>query len=168
MPEGIKSNLLLYADDSYLVFQGKDAIEIEKQLNEGFTHIWEWFADNRLSIHLGEDKTKSILFAYKRKMKMVPKLKVNYKTIPIKQHSKVTYLCCILDETMSGESIALKVIYRINSRLKFLRRKNKILTPALHRLLCNALIQPQFDYALPAWYPKPTQKNEKQNSNHAK
>ena len=44
MPEGIKSNLLLYADDSYLVFQGKDAIEIEKQLNEGFTHIWEWFA----------------------------------------------------------------------------------------------------------------------------
>lgn len=28
----------------------------------------------------------------------------------IKHHSKVTYLGCILDETLSGESMALKVI----------------------------------------------------------
>ena len=59
---------------------------------------------------------------------------------------------------MSGESMALKVINNINSRLKFLHRKNKFLTPALCRLLCNALIQPHFDYALSAWYPNLTQK----------
>ena len=131
MPQAVKSNLFLCADDSCLVFQEKDAIEIEKQLNEDFTNICEWFVDNRLSIHFGEDKTKSILFASKRKIKRVPKLKIKYKNIQIKQHSKVTYLGCILDETMSGESIALKVINKINSRLKFLHRKNKLLTPAL-------------------------------------
>ena len=32
-------------------------------------------------------------------------------------------------------------------------RKNRFLTPALRRLLCNALIQPHFDYACSAWYP---------------
>ena len=32
MPQAVKSNLFLYADDSCLVFQGKDVIEIEKQL----------------------------------------------------------------------------------------------------------------------------------------
>ena len=116
-----------------LVFQGKDVIEIEKQLNKDFTNICEWFADNRLSIHFGEDKTKSILFASKRKIKRVPKLKIKYKNIQIKQHSKVTYLGCILDKTMSGESVALKVINKINARLKFLHRKNKFLTPVLCR-----------------------------------
>ena len=140
MSQTVKSNPFLYADDSCLIFQGKDVTEIEKQLNGDFTNICEWFVDNRLSIHFSKDKTKPILFASKRKIKKVPKLKVNYKNIQIKQHSKVTYLGCILDETMSGESLALKVIKKINSRLKFLHRKNKFLTPALRRLLCNALI----------------------------
>ena len=158
MPQAIKMNRFLYVDDSCLVFQGKAVIEIEKQLNKDFTRICEWFAHNRLSIHFGEDKTKSILFASKHKIKRVPKLKIKYKNIQIKEHSKVTHLGCILDETMSGESIALKVINKINSRLKFLHRKNKLLTPALRRLSCNALIQPHFDYASSAWYPNLTQK----------
>ena len=59
---------------------------------------------------------------------------------------------------MSGESMALKVINKINSRLKFLNRKNKYLTPVLRRLLCNALIQPHFDYASSAWNPNLIQK----------
>ena len=53
--------------------------------------------------------------------------------------------------------MALKVINNINSRLKFLHTKNKFLTPVLRRLLCNALIQPHFDYASSAWYPNLTQ-----------
>ena len=42
--------------------------------------------------------------------------------------------------------MALKVINKINSGLKFPHRKKK-LTPVLRRLLCNALIQRHFDYA---------------------
>ena len=168
MPQAVKSNLFLYAGDCCLVFQGKNVIEIEKQLNEDFTNICEWFVDNRLSIHFGEDKTKSILFASKRKIKRVPKLKIKYKNIQIKQHSKVTYLGCILDKTMSGESMALKVINKIDSRLKSLHRKDKFLTPALSSLLCNALTQPHFDYASSPWYLDLTQKMKKQNSSHAK
>ena len=158
MQQAVKLNLFLYVDDSCLVFQGKDVIEIEKQLNINFTNICEWFVDKRLSIHFGKEKTKSILLASQCKIKKVPKLKINYKNIQIKQHSKVTYLGCILDETMSGESMAPKVINKINSRLKFLLRKNKFLTPVLSRLLCNALIQPHFDYEPSAWYPNLTQK----------
>ena len=59
---------------------------------------------------------------------------------------------------MSRESMALKVINKINLRLKFLHIKNKFLTPALRRLLCNVLIQPHFDYASSAWYPNLTKK----------
>ena len=43
--------------------------------------------------------------------------------------------------------MTLRVIEKINESLKFLWRKHGFLTPALRRLLCNALIQPHFDYA---------------------
>ena len=49
--------------------------------------------------------------------------------------------------------MALNVIDKMNSRLKFLLRKNHFLTPHLSPLLCNALIQPLFDYACTAWLP---------------
>ena len=146
-------NLFLYADDTSLVFQNKNVKDIKKQLNEDFANICDWLVVNKLSIHFGEDKTKSILFASKRKIKKLPKLEIIYNNIRIKQHSRVTYLGFILEETMSGESIGHKVISKINARLEFLFRKNKYLTPTLRRLLCNALIQPHFDYACSAWHP---------------
>ena len=153
MPQSVNSDLFLYADDSCLVFQHKDIKEIEKQLNNDFSRLCDWFVDNKLSIHFGDDKTKSILFASKMKVKKIEKLNFTYNNIKIKQHSKVTYLGCILDETLNGESMALYVINKVNSKLKFLYRKNKFLSPALRRLLCNALIQPHFDYACSAWFP---------------
>ena len=100
MPQFVKSNLFLYADDSCLIYQHRDVNEIEKQLNNDFKNVCDWFVDNKLSIHFGEDKTKSILFASKRKIKSARKLNVKYKNIKIKQHLQVTYLGCVLDETV--------------------------------------------------------------------
>ena len=53
--------MFLYADDTCLVCQRKDTNKIEKQLNKDFRSICDWFVDNKLSIHFGDDKTKSIL-----------------------------------------------------------------------------------------------------------
>ena len=81
-------------------------------------------------------------------------LDIRYKDIKIKQYKHVNYLGCMLDESMSGETMALRVIEKINSRLKFLYQKYWSLDVPLCRLLCNALIQPHFDYASTAWYAK--------------
>ena len=147
--------------DSGSAFQDKDVHTIEHQLNKDSSNLCEWFVDNKLITHLGEDKTKCILFGSKHKLKNAGKLNIMYNRIEIKQYSKVTYLGCLLDETMSGESMALKTIKKINQKLKFLYRKNRFLTPELRRLLCNAIIQPHFDYACSAWYPNLTQKLKK-------
>ena len=58
MPQAVKSNLLLYADDSCLMYQHKDIAIIKKILNEDFQNISDWFVDNKLSIHFRDDKTK--------------------------------------------------------------------------------------------------------------
>ena len=113
---------------------------LKKLKNKNFENICKWFVDIKLSIHFGEDKTKSILFASKLKIKSARKLNIKYKNITIKQHSQVTYLGCILDETLSGEPMALTALNKINGKLKLLYHKNKFLTPTLCRMLCNTII----------------------------
>ena len=144
-------DLLLYADDSCLVFTGKDIDKIETQLNKDFNSICNWFVDNKPSIHFGEDKTKSIIFGSKIKLKSLKDLDIRRGDVKIKQHSEVTYLGCILENTLSGESMATHALGKINGRLKFLFRNQHYLTYSLRRLLCNALVQPRFHFACLAW-----------------
>ena len=167
MVQLVDSKLLLYADDSCIIIQDKDPKNIEIKLNRDFLNLCNSFIENKLSIHLGEDKTKSILFASKRKLSNGNQIKIVHGNVEIKQHSSVSYLGCILDETLSGESMALNVINKINSKLKFLYCKNKLLIPHLKRILSNALIQPNFDYACAAWYPQLTLNLKKKNLSRA-
>ena len=140
MSQAVECGFYLYADDSCLLFQHKNVTEIKKQLTKDFSNICDCFVDNKLSIHFREDKTKSILFNSKRNLKLVEKLDIKCKDIKIKQYEHVNYLGCMLNESMSGETMVLRVIEKINSRLKFLYRKNRFLDVPLGRLPCNALM----------------------------
>ena len=110
MPQAVNSELLLYADDTCLIYKGKDTKTIQEQLNRDFNSLCEWFIDNKLSIHFGKEKTKSILFGIKGHLSNQTDLNIKYGDIKIKQHSKVTYLGCILDSNLSRESMATKVV----------------------------------------------------------
>ena len=72
------------------------------------------FVDNKLSIHFGEDKTKCILFGTKQKLNKTGSLDIRYGTMQIKQYQTMTYLGCALDENLSGETMGLQVISKIN------------------------------------------------------
>ena len=84
----VASDLLLYADDTYTVFQHKSKIEIEKQLIRDFSSACDWFVDNKLSVHFGQDKTKSKLFGAKRKLRNAKSLNIVYNGTEVKQHAK--------------------------------------------------------------------------------
>ena len=47
----------------------KNIKSIEKELNENFNSLCDWFVENKLSIHVGEDKTNSILLGMKKRLK---------------------------------------------------------------------------------------------------
>ena len=113
MSNSVDCDLLLYADDSCLVFTGTDVKTIEANLNRNFNSLCDWFVENKLSIHFGEDKTKSIIFGSQKKLKNLDALDIKRGEINIKQYTSVTYLGCELDQYLSG----------INGRLKFLYRK---------------------------------------------
>ena len=49
--------------------------------------------------------------------------------------------------------MALHALTKINGKLKCLYWKQSFLSTYLRKLLCNAKIQPHFDFACLAWYP---------------
>ena len=152
MSQVVDSEFLLYADDTCLVFQHRDIKTIEEHLNRDLSPLVDWFVDNKLSAHFGEDK-KSILFSPKHRSKSIGQIDISYKDVKIKQYSKVSYLGCVLHESLTGESMVMQVCTKVTSKIKLLYRKNRFHLKELRRFVCNALIQPHFDYACAAWYP---------------
>ena len=69
MSSSVDCGLLLYADDSCLIFTDKNLKNIENKLNTNFNSLCDWFVENKLSIHFGEDKTKSIVFGSRKMLK---------------------------------------------------------------------------------------------------
>ena len=64
-------------------FVNMDVREIENVLNKRFANVCNWFVDDKLSIHFGEDKTKCILFS---RDKNLPDLNITYNNNRIKQY----------------------------------------------------------------------------------
>ena len=64
--------LILYADDSALLFADKDKNVIENKLSQELNSVNQWLVENKLSLHPG--KCEAILFASKRKCKKIGSL----------------------------------------------------------------------------------------------
>ena len=136
----------LCVDDTCIFYQHEDVKKIENVLNKEFSSLCQWFIDNKLSIHFRKDKTKSILFS---KMRGLKKINIHFADHSIKQHKTAEYQ----QNKLTGEAMASKVLKKVNAKLKFLYHQSRYLTPVYRRLLCNALIQPHFDYGCSSWSP---------------
>ena len=107
LPQSVKHcDIRLYADDTCISFKHKNIANINEKLNEDFNSLCDWFLDNKLSIHFGEDKTKTILFSPKNLSKNAAPLTVKRNDVILKQHNFVEYLGCLLDNTLSEKDMA--------------------------------------------------------------
>ena len=86
-------------------------------------------------------------------MRNPPKLSISYRNYCLKQDITVEYLWCYLDSNLNRESVACRVLKKINTKLKFLWRRSNYLNYSSRRLLCNTHMQPHFDYECTSWYP---------------
>ena len=142
--------LLLYADDSTILFSNRNPDVISEKLGKELQFCSQWLIDNKLSLHLG--KTECILFGSKRKLIKVDKFQVTCNEHNITAQSSVKYLGINIDKFLSGEIIINNIIKKVNSRLKFLYRQGRCLVENARKTLNTALIQCHFDYACSSWY----------------
>jgi len=70
----------------------------------------------------------------------------------IQANDSVQYLGATIDRNLSFDLMAMSVIKKVNSRLKFLYRKRDFLTFHTKKLLVMAIAQCHFDYASNVWF----------------
>ena len=104
-------------------------------MNKEFANVCDWLVNNKPSIHFGEDKTRCIPFSRDRNL---PERNKTYNNNRIKQYRMVEYLGYCLDANLSGESMPMKSLRKINTKLQFLYRQNEFLNPKL-RCCCVTL-----------------------------
>ena len=80
-------------------------------------------------------------------------LNITHQNLKIEQKDKVKYLGVILDKILKGNSMVENISSKVSNKLRFLYRKKRFFNKDTRRVLCNALIQPHYDYACCSWYP---------------
>ena len=100
MFHAIDCKLFLYADDSCLMYQHRYVKVTEQNLNKDLLNV----CDTKFGVHLGQDKTKAILFEIKRKVNKDSNLNISYGTIHVRQYYTVTYLvACYTKKYRAGD-----------------------------------------------------------------
>ena len=117
--------LILYADDSAIMFAHKNHGVISQKLSNVIESCSNWLVDNKLSLHLG--KTECVLFCPRRKLRSITNFHVQCKDHIIKAQDSVRYLGLFIDNHMNCEKIVNSITGKVNSRLKFLYRHAKYL-----------------------------------------
>ena len=142
--------LILYADDSALLFVHKDPKVIEERLATELNSVNQWLVENKLCLHPG--KCEAILFASKRKCKKHRNFCVKFNNTNILGSNQVKYLGSIIENNMSGIECVKAIISKANGRLKFLHRYKDVLCRDIRKILSLSLVQCHMDYACMAWY----------------
>ena len=87
LPQAVRDcDIRLYADDTCISFKDKQVNVINDKLNQDLKNtLCDWFLDNKLSIHFGKEKTKTILFSPKNLSKSAEPLIVKCNDLTLKQ-----------------------------------------------------------------------------------
>jgi len=113
------SHLSLYADDAVIIVTDENKETIENKLKREIVEVSNWCFQSKLFLHLG--KTEALLFGSAAKLKKCPnseisRIRVGDEHFSFKQ--EVKFLGCILDNKMTGDSMAAAALSKINSRIK--------------------------------------------------
>ena len=130
MSSCLTCRLSLFADDSALIFSGKNAADLASFLSGELSSCKKWLVDKHLSLHVGKNDGEMV-----------------------QRVTSVKYLCVSLDEVLSFDDFVGKTCNKADGKLTFLHRYSSLLDFDTRRLLCNSLVFSNLTYCVSAWYP---------------
>ena len=140
------NQMLLFADDTNLLYTGKELKSLIPKINSSLDKIYNWFSTNKLSLNV--EKTNYILF-HRARQKLPdssPTIQIDSKTVS--RVSVTKFLGIYLDQNMNWkEHIRIKSnqIAKVNGVL--CRLKNQLPQDIL-KTIYNCLILPHINYAI--------------------
>ena len=140
---------ILFADDSTLstILPSNSPKLITKTLNFELSKVNKWLVSNKICIN--EDKTKYIIFSYKRKIKLST-IKIGKNKIKETDHTK--FLGIFIDNKLTFRQHANYLRSKISKSIGVLYKLNKFLPISILSKLYSTLVFPYFLYCIEAWH----------------
>jgi len=143
-----------FADDTTLVGSGKNKEETEIFINEELKKVFEWFCNNKLTLH--PDKSRYIVHT---KEKIIT-LKLGNKNIMRcgegLQEESVKLLGILVDENLNWKHHINHVKKKISKGNYILWRYKKKLSPGLSKIIYESFVRCHLTYCLSIWGGKKT------------
>jgi ribonuclease HI len=146
----IPCDLQGFADDLLLMARGTDADTLRDVTQRSIYAIEEWCRENELS--LSHEKTHIIMFTRKQKWKLARPIKVNGKTVELRETTK--FLGVTLDQKLTWTPHIVKQAKKAKGVLMMC--KNAIgptwgFTPATMKWIYTSIVRPMVTYAAAIW-----------------
>ena len=124
-----KSNVIMYADDTVLLFSDKSGTEIEKALNHDAKLLHNWLCRNGLNLNAKQGKSEFMMFGTAAKRnKITHQTKITIDAKDISNTDRYKYLGIHLDISLTLNDHIAKICKKASSRLGLLRRIRPTLT----------------------------------------
>ena len=145
IPEGIQSNIKIFADDTSIFSVMKDPISASVTLNEDLYLISKWAYSWKMSFNPDPSKQATeIVFSKKRSDIQLPTLRFNNNILtPTNSHK---HLGMILDSKLNFNNHLSDKICKANKGIGIIRRLYKFLPRASLINIYKAFVRPHLDY----------------------
>jgi len=140
-----------FADDSNFLGVGKTKDEAEKLVNEELEKIYNWFCNNKLTLHPGKSRymvhSKDKLINVKMGGHNIQR--VGYGL----QEEAVKFLGVYLDENLDWKIQCKKLVNKIGKGNYLLWRHKKVLTKETRKMIYESFVRCHITYCISAWGP---------------
>lgn len=145
-------DIAYYADDTALIFKGKQTPALLKSMEKGLKACHKYF--QKWKVQMNSSKTQAIIFPYNKSNRRNPTRNIQLGVTEIPISNDVTYLGVILDNKLNFrkhiESLAEKTI-KASRSLYPLIGKNSFLSYKNKNLLYSGVLRPILTSTCPAW-----------------
>lgn len=148
----MNSKVVLYADDTGILYKGKNILEIQQNLENEMKICSNWFYTNKL--HLNVSKTKCMLFGTSKRLSVTQnteKFKIMIGDETVERVKVFKYLGVLMDEHLNWHEHISYISSKISKKLGVMKRVRPYLTLEISKLLYNAIVLPHFTYCDIIW-----------------
>ena len=140
---------ILFADDSTLSLSlpslSYDAITL---INTELSNVNRWLVSNKISINI--DKTKFIIFSYRKTIDFSPLIRIGGSTIH--RTDNIKFLGIFVDSHLKFSHHIAYISSKLSKSIGIIFRLNKFLPKEILKILYYTLVQPYLNYAIEAWH----------------
>lgn len=140
---------ILYADDTNILFSGKDLISLQDKVNENLDKLCKWFQANRLSVN--PRKCNYIVFSNRNKSYDTDSVKVKLNNVEIPRVEKTKFLGVIIDSKLTWKFHIQELEKKLSKNIGIISRLSYVLPADVSRMLYSTLVLPYLSYCNLVW-----------------